>query len=380
MMNLLTNPEVLRRLAAVAGLFTAIVFFLSSEDTVLKVAFPDFAHIQEYGFVSEKDRDLPLNQFIAKKINGRLKEVSGPEWLTVVQSLLSHRQGQTPEEWKDNQPKRFRGSDREFYFSPDQHPFAEVAPRPGKVVYLAFDLDGREHYILLNAQRPQYARDAPANILYPLRGYAWLPLTIGLLIYFVIPRVKRPSGSLGYLRLWGLVISDVLGLAFAGFFFALPLVMILEKGGGLSSLFDFQTGWAWLTIVLWLLTGFGLLIMAVGVWYRNFWISFVQDGLVRHTYKGDQLYRYADMQKTSIRTKNYHWLVAMLMTIGARNPTAMGQAAILASQGHSGIGIDMKKGKLLWIRLEAFEDPKRLAWMLKDNGVEVSQELDSALN
>jgi hypothetical protein len=378
-MKLLLNPEVLRRLAAVAGLFTALVFFFNPASRILKVEFPDFAHIQKHGFVSEKDGKLPLDQFIAKKVGGRLKEVSGPEWLPVVQNLLHHRQGQTPEDWQDNQPKRFKGKGREFYFSPDQEPFAQVAPKTGSVVYLLFHLDGQRHYILLNPKRPEDARDAPSNILYPLRSYVWLPLAVGLLIYFFVPGVKRPSESLGYLRLWGLVISDVMGLAFAGFFFALPLAMILKKGDGLPSLFDFQTGWAWLTIIMWLLTGFGLFMMAVGVWYRNFWIRFTPDGLVRHTHKGDQLYPYKDMDRASLRSKDHHWLVAMLLTLGARNPTAVGQAAILASQDHSGIRIDMKKAKSLWIRLEAFQEPKRLLQILKDNGVELSTDLDAML-
>ena len=373
-MKLLFNPEVLRRLAAVAGLFTAIVFFLNPVPRVLEVKFVDFAYMQKHEFSK-----LPLDQFIAKKVDGRLKEVSGAEWSKVIRNLLAHRQGQTPEQWQDNQPKRLKGKDREFYFSPDQEPFARVAPKTGSVVYLVFNMDGRKHYILLNPKRSKYARDAPSNILYPLRDFAWLPLAVGLLIYFFVPRVKRPPESLGYLRLWGLVISDVMGLAFAGFFFAFPLGMILEKGGGLTSLFDFQTGWAWLTIIMWLLTGFGLFMMAVGVWYRNFWIRFTPDGLVRHTHKGERLYRYRDMDKASLRSKDYHWLVAMLLTLGARNPTAVGQAAILAGQDHGGIGIDMKKGKALWIRLEAFQEPKRLLQMLKDNGVELSPNLDDML-
>jgi len=98
-----------------------------------------------------------------------------------------------------------------------------------------------------------------------------------------------------------------------------------------------------------------------------------------HPQGGDQLYRYTDMDKASLRSKDHHWLVVMLLTLGARNPTAVGQAAILASQDHSGIGIDMKRGKGLRIRLEAFQDPKKLLNMLKEKGVPLSPNLDKTL-
>ena len=376
-MRLLFNPEVLRRLALVAGLFTAIIFFLNPTAFVYTVKLPDFAKIQKHGFVSEKDRNLSLEQFIDKRIDGRLREVSGPEWEAVVRGFLDHRQGRTPEEWQGNQPRLSKGPEREFYFGPGQQPFAEVSPGPGKVIYLGLDYEGSRHYLLLNPKRPKYARDAPPKILYPLRAYAWIPLALGFVLYFLLPRVKRPRGSLGYLRLWGLIVSDLMGLAFAGFFFAFPLGMILKKGGGLWSLFDFERGWAWLTIIMWLLTGFGLTMMAIGVWYRNFWITLTPKGLIRHTHRGEEVYDYSGMARASLSPKNHHWLVGALLAVGGNNPTAVGQAAILASQNHIGISLELKEGKPLWIRLEAFEDPQRLVRTLKENGVRLSSELES---
>ena len=373
-MKLLTNPEVLRRLAAVVGLFTAIVLFLNPVSHVYKVELTDFAARHKFAFSKQ-----PLDQFIAQKTEDRLKEVSGPEWQALLEGLLSHRQGQTPKEWLDNQPRRLKGRDREFYFGPDQKPFVAVAPRPGRVVYLALDLNGQKQYILLNPKQPEYAKDAPNGVLYPWRTYSWLPLVIGFALYFFLPKVTRPSDSLGYLRLWGLVISDFLGLAFAGFFFAFPLGMILDDGGGLVSLFDFERGWAWLTIIMWLLTGFGLFIMAIGVWYRNYWITFTPEGLMRHTYNRNQLYKYKNMEKVSIRIKEHHWLIAMLLIFGGNNPTALGQAAMLSGQTHAGVGIAMKNGDSLWIRLEAFEDPQKLVRNLNDHGVELDQSLKTAL-
>ena len=378
-MRLVTDLEVLRRLAALVGLFTALIFFLNPVATVLKVDLPDFARVQKQGAVWEKSRKLPLEKFIAQRVDGRLREVSGPEWEAVVRGLFSHRQGRTPAKWIDNQPKRLKGRDREFYFSPDQEPFAKVSPGPGRVVYLALNLEGRKHYVLLNPKRPEDARDAPSSILYPLRGFAWAALALGLLIYFFLPKVKRPRGSLGYLRLRRLVISDLMGLAFAGFFFAFPLGMILDKGGGLSSLFDFEGGWAWLTICMWLLSVFGLVMIAAGAWYRTFWITFTPQGLVRHTCRGSRFYPYAEMKQASLRDKNHHWLVTMLLLLGGNNPTALGQAVILAGQKHTGIGLNMKKGKSLWIRLEAFEEPERLVRNLKENGVKLAANIKPLL-
>ncbi len=370
-MKLLANPEVVRRLAAVAGLFVAIILFMNPVSHVLKVELADFAARHKFEFSK-----LPLDQYIAQKTKGRLKEVGGPKWQAVMEGLLSQRKGQTPEEWMDYQPRRLKGSDREFYFGAEQEPFAEVAPKIGRRIYLAYKFDGETNYILLHPRRPKFAKDASNKVIYPLRAYAWLPLIIGLALYFFLPKVKKPADSLGYRKLWGLVFSDFLGLAFAGAPIVFSLALTLEEGRGLASLFDIEKGWIWLTLSMWLLTGFGLFIMSIGVWYRNLWVTFTPTGIERHTYKGCSIFAYDDVKKASLRTKKHHWLLAGLLLFGGGNPAAAGQAAMLAGQNHVGIGIDMKNGESLWIRLEAFENPQKLVRNLKDNGVELDNNLD----
>ena len=100
---------------------------------------------------------------------------------------------------------------------------------------------------------------------------------------------------------------------------------------------------------------------------------------MRHTYNSNQLYKYKDMEKASIRIKKHHWLIAMLLLFGGNNPTAVGQAAMLSSQTHAGVGITMKNSGSLWIRLEAFDNPQKLVRNLKDHRVELDQSLRTIL-
>jgi hypothetical protein len=374
-MSLLTNTEVLRRIALVVGFFVALVCFLKPVPYVYRVELVDFAKKLKSERIWTGNAKLSLDAFIAEKTEGRGRQVSGTIWDETLAKLLEDQRGQTPKDWKENRYRR-SGSNGEFYFPPEKEPFAAVAPKPGHVRYLAVENAGRTKQILLNTQRPKYARHAPRDLTYPMRSWSWLPFALGLAIYFFSPRITRPERSLGYLRLWGLVVSDFLGLVMAGFFFVFPMGMLLEKGQGLSSLFDFDTGWAWLTLFMWALAPIGLSIIAVGACYRNFWVTFSSDGIQIHTISGNRKLKYSEIKKAGLSIQKLPiWLIGGLLLFGKGHPTALGQAAILAGQNNVGIGLDLYDGKPVWIRLEAFETPEKLAERLKENGVGLDGEL-----
>ena len=376
-MKLIANPEVLRRLALAAGLFAAIVFFMNPVSHILRVELMDFERKQKSFYTPASYKKLPLDEYIARETKGKSKAVSGAQWQQALQDLLQHRQGKTPEEWIENQPDSSKGRDSEFYFAPEQEPFASEVGNNDEVHYIALEQNGVKHYIELISRKSGYARDAPSAVMYPLRSYAWLPLLIGLIIYFFLPKVKKPIDSLGYGKLWGLVFSDFIGLIFAGFFFWLQLALLIEKAGSFSAMFDFETGRIWLVLFMWFISIVCLGIMWTGVWYRNFWITITPEGLLRHTHKGEQFFPYREMEKASLRQKKHHWLIALLLATGSGHPTSIGQASMLAGQKHLGININMKNRKPWWIRLEAFQNPKRLLKSLRENGVEFDESLQT---
>ena len=361
-MKLLANHEVLRRLAAVAGLFGAILMYFGPVSQVLKVQLYQFDKRQAREPVASELRQLPLDQYIVHYTKDRLKQVSGPEWQALVKKMQASAKGRTPGEW------RRLGSGREYFFPPDWRPLAGQAPRSGKSVFLAVEVEGTRHYLYLKQVSRSKTYRAKHPAYFPYRSWAWLALALGLAVYFFTPRVRKPTESLGYTRLWGHTMTDFLGLALAGGCFLLPIfVVVIEEKQSLAGLFDSQEGYLWLTLSLWLASAGCLLLMYIGVWYRNLWISFTPQGLERHTPLGSRMFYYRDMEKASVRTRNYKWLVGLTMILG--DAKSMARAASLSSAKGQYLVIEFTKAKPLWINLQSFQNPQKLILTLKESGV-----------
>ena len=199
-MRLLLNPETLRRLALAVGLFLSVLMFLNPVSHVYRVEIPDFKRMQKFGFFNPAYRKAPLHEFIAYCTKDRTKDVSSPQWQETFAKVAAHEQGKTPPEWRENtraKPGRWL---TELYFGPDQEPFASLDLAKDRELFLRQSEGGRTRYLRIHCWPAYKADDARTSLLYPWRGWSWIPLSLGLVLYlFILPKVVRPAGRHGLL-------------------------------------------------------------------------------------------------------------------------------------------------------------------------------------
>lgn len=366
-MRLLVNPEIVRRLVALVGLLVALVMFFFQADYIIEVELVSFDRMQR----SSRSAVTP-------------QEVSGPQWRAAVDDLLSHNKGQTPEKWLANRSDDFIIGGKELYFVPGEEPFDLAVGqqrRRDHRTYLVFNDGNDKHYITIEKLRAGWAFDAPVDIATPMRRWSWIALVLGMAGYWFLPKARKPEGGLGYYRLWGTVVSDILGLAICGLCFGLIISEAMEEETGLLSIFDFDSGVGGLAAGMFLLSLVGLVIMSIGVWYRNFWISFVDDGIERHTAMSVKHFAYNDMDTARIDTMPLSKWVMIASMVGAAGGSvrSAGHAAMLSGQEHQGLGVTLKNGQTKWVRLEGFQYPRKLIASLRDHGVELDEALKQML-
>lgn len=409
-MKCLANPEVLRRLALAAGLVISIMMYTASPGRIYLIQKPDFEEMQQAdykralrgqalvdrtiaqrpGSVSKQlleqlkrqqanrkpIQKLPLDEYIAAKTKGKTTPLTGPNRQEALEKIKAHYRGQTPAEWRTN--TRI-GKSGDLYFPMDQGPFPDLAPELEKETLLTYDNGGSTGYLRLATRPANQARGLRDALRRPWRPYWWAPLAIGLCLYFIIPKVKRPAGAMGYPRLWGVMISDFFSLLFGGLFFLFAFLAISEHNASPAALFNLDRGPLILVFCLGLF-GLGCLsVLWLGVSYVNYWIMPLPRGLERRTVAGARLYPYREMNRAWLRIKHLHWLVTLILLLGGNDAglTLMGLShrnKIAAS-----VVIDMKDGRSWRIKLAEAETGINLARILKDNGVELDDELTELL-
>lgn len=381
-MRLLMNPETLRRLALAIGLFLSVLMFLNPISHVYRVEVPDFKRMQKTGFFNPAYRKAPLEEFVTYYIKGKTQDVSSPQWQEVYAKVAAHEQGKTPPEWRENtraKPSRWY---TELYFGPDQEPFASLGLAKDRELFLRHTEGGRTRYLRIHCWPAHKADDARTSLLYPWRYLSWIPLTLGLILYlFILPKVVRPQGAMGFARLWGVMVSDFFGLVFAaGLFFAGSYAMV-TNGVDLAHLFTLEGGPLSGVLILWGLGVLALGPMWFGISYRNFWITLTPEGLKHHTWRGESVYAYQDMVRADFRIKKPGKLATLILSLGAGfgGPGGVAVATTALENKQAFIVIDMKEGKDWWIRLQGFDSGLDLARALKDNGVPLDDELNAAL-
>lgn len=360
-MPLLTNPEVLRRLAMFVGFCIAVVMFFVQTPYLIEVELPSGAGpLRVPGVVREP------------------RSVSGPQWQQAARDLTDHAQGRTPEKWLPNRSSEDNRDGGRLFFLPGQEPFDSVAGQRGPLL-LSVEAGGKQNLIRVQRIGADWVYDAPMDLAYPWRRWSWITLALGLAAYLFLPKVAKPQDSLGYGRLWGLVVSDILGLAIAGLCLWLLISEVMDHEGARASIFDFERGLGWLAVGTGLGAALGLFVMLIGAWYRNFWVSLGGEAIERHTLFGTTRWAFADMEKAFVDIMPVSKGVMFASMVGgaAGSVRSAGNAAQLSE--HMGLGIALKDGRTKWIRLEGFAAPQQLVTALKDRGVELDETLEQML-
>jgi hypothetical protein len=349
---------------------------------VNKVETPNFKRMQKIGFINPAYRKAPLDEFIAYYIKGRTKDVSGPGWEEVFAKVAAHEKGRTPPEWREYtraKPSRFS---RELFFGPDQEPFAGLNLAKNRALFLRLAEGGRTLYLRMDSLAAYRADNARSSLLYPWRDWSWIPLALGLVLYlFVLPKVVRPEGTMGFTRLWGMMVTDLFGLVFAAGLFFVGFFAMVTNGVNLANLFSLEAGPLSGVLILWALGVLALSPMWFGISYRNFWISLTPEGLKHHTWRGERFYAFRDMAQAGFRIKQPGKLAKLILTLGAGfgGPGGVGMAATAMGNKQAFMVINIKDGKDWWIRLQGFDNGVDLAQALKDHGVPLDDKLSAAL-
>jgi hypothetical protein len=118
--------------------------------------------------------------------------------------------------------------------------------------------------------------------------------------------------------------------------------------------------------------------MWLGISHCNFWIRILPEGLEKHTQSKTSFYAYADMEKASLKIKDYGWIknLILLLSIFTPNTATMG----LAMKDTSTIlVIEMKKDRPWHLTPSNLVGGIDLVKALHKNGVPLDEKLTKAL-
>lgn len=426
-MKLLLNTEFLRRLALALGLFISIIMFTHAAPYLYEVESVNFAKQYKQIYISMvnplrakkmvythrakqnpgKDysaalksidqklkaidarfKKQSLEDYIAQQTSGMIIKISGPQWDALLSKMKQHLKGQTPAELQPNRSVKAKSTN--LYFLPGTGPFANALGRYGQK-FVVYEHDGATRYLKLSTFSPvnrmnQYAQD---DLVYPWRGFWWIPLMLGLLLYLVvIPKVKAPEDALAIPRLWGVMVTDFFGLLFGGGLLLFGALFMQSKQGTLFTLFTMESGFAIGVLVIWAL---GLLVMLgvmrFGIVYRNYWLKLLPDGLEEHTHKGTRFYAYSSMKRAALLQKDRSWMIRLAMLLSFFGPSPGSTAMVVASDNNTieqYLSIEMIEGPSCLIKLRRFtiagyDTAVAVARTLSNNGIALDDALAKAL-
>lgn len=368
--------EVLRRIIALTCLLSAIASALAPQPVLLRFGSIDFAERQKKSWF-EDERNMPLEDFIARETKDRLILVQDDVWGGFFDAFDRVVSGRLPE-WQHRLNVGWSAGSQ-VYFRPDEEQVRDVAEvlnddRPFAYLALA-DPSGRR-YLTATWSRPRdMLDDAPPGLLYPYRAFSlWLAL-IGLAAYILLPRRKRDPQALVYSTARAVVLPDILGLFLAGFFFALPF-WIVPANDANPDVLNPDGGWLILTLVMWAFAAAGVVILAIAARYAAFSILPGPDAVAVTTWRGAARYPYADMRlvRPYVRRVSKGW-IGLGVLASLLNWRAAGPTLLLATNESHGIEVALRDGRTWRVAIDALEGLDRLLDILREKGVEIDPAL-----
>ncbi|MBE0656065.1 MAG: hypothetical protein IH602_00160 [Bryobacteraceae bacterium] len=275
--------ELLRRLILLAGACAAAWLWWDSPVTLISVRRPDFAmeYARKYGerkyaFMGaiEHGRELirkttdpgGIAEFRKRTLSSRFIDPPARDLAPWVDSIDAALKGQGP--------AAPRTAKEQVFFLPEEPPIDLFLPGIKKIYGGASWLNsystvaGRDLEFRYHPEPRDSA--APAWLLYPQRGQAWIWLLAALAVYFLLPRAARRSS----VRHDPIPITalDLAGATIAAFFFALPLFVHDSNTDAVDDIF----GGAGIS---WLVSAFVALLMMSNARRAAFGITVADTGL-----------------------------------------------------------------------------------------------------
>ena len=187
------------------------------------------------------------------------------------------------------------------------------------------------------------AVDPPSRLLYPARRFApWL-MVAGIVLYFLLPGIRRGAETVRYSRR-RLVLSDLVAMAMLGFFFALP--MLIPAG--------FQPALRYwpITAAFWLLAALFAFVLPFTAKYAGWAVDVGDQELTLTTPQGRETIpqsRFVGRRPAVL--KSPAWLRRLLWVGAVLNPgpATAGQALVLGGALASGFELELDDGSVRYI-------------------------------
>ncbi|OPY08107.1 MAG: hypothetical protein A4E67_01056 [Syntrophaceae bacterium PtaB.Bin038] len=304
---------------------------------------------------------LPLQDYIAETVKGRLFAVDGPGWESVAtNAVAAARKQPLGREWQRRLPSDKYPSGV-LFFRPDEAPvnrLASLFAGSREPVYLRLDAAGEPLY--LKVEYRAYSNEdfhlgggfssaptPPTDFLFPGRKWSPWVAAAGLALYVLLPWPKRPPGAQAFRR-WRVVATDVVALLMTVPFFAFPFFI---TGGTVQA---FTEGWP-LFFFFWPILLIGLVLVWLAAWVSAFALQVTPEGLRIWTDRGERAFAYCEMECFQpVVTRPPKWLIALswlaaLSGKGSSRIGATGRAMILGSSAWGSLAIRLKNGREIFL-------------------------------
>lgn len=366
--------ELWRRIALLTGILLGIGLYFYVTPAVVRVTAVDWKKEQANelksisGYVSAEDQrlsQLPLDDYIKEKTGGKVTPVDSRQWQDFLQQVLLASSGRYD---RSIYGDRVSGQDKDgfwtpqgpvpVFFKPGELPLAQwgLSTQAGDRAYISSTSGGAKVYLLLEyedylssvtAMTKPY-RTAPGWLYHPYRSIGLVVISAGLLVYLLLPRRRGRPEDIAYAG-GRLVAGDIVALIILLLFYSLPFVI---NGGTIQSVTSL---WP-ISIGLWFLALFGVLLLYYSAWYASYLIELTPDALYLITFKGVRECRFDEIVSVNVVSlRNPGWFRKLFMALallsfsgGRSSPQPVGAAVLAASAAYGGLEI-RGSGKPLFI-------------------------------
>lgn len=375
MSNVSGRMELWRRLVLLCAVLLGLGLFFYVAPEMISITVVDWQAEQAdelksiSGFVTQEDKrlsQLPLEEYIAEKTGGRITQVDTEAWSEFFRKvqLASCRQF-AQSDYSD----RVNAEDKDdfwqsgnlvpVFFKPDEIPYTEwgLDARDDAVSYIAvkngsklayFKLDYEDYQSSVSAMYKPY-RTAPGWLYHPYRQIGIGILAAGVLAYIFLPRRRKAPAEIAYANS-RLIAGDIAALLLLLPFYGLPFLI---NGGTIQSL----TGMWPVTVVMWLLVLFPVVMLYYMAWYGSYRIELSPEALSLTTFKGVQVCRFDQIDEVElISLRNPGWFRKLFLALaflsiagGGRSIQPAGSALLADSAAYGGLEIKSRGQKPIYI-------------------------------
>ena len=326
--------EFWRRIALLAGVLIGLALFFYVVPSVISVTAVDWekeqaGELKSYsGYVSEEKRrlnQLPLDEYIQEKTRGQVVAVDSGQWWEFFHQVQLASNG---EFGLSTYGSRISDEVKNSYFAPllpaavyfklDEIPYSQwgLMPVDGKSVYVMTARGDQRIYLQLRYQDYKTSvgamsspyRVAPGWIYYPYRTTGIIIMALALLLYIFLPRRQKLPDDISYTTA-SMVAGDIVAVILLVPFYGLPFLI---NGGTVQAFTDL---WP-ITLVMWLMALFAVIIIYYNAWYSSFRIEITPEALYILSFKGIREIRFGEMKAVEvISLRNPGWFRKLFLAL-----------------------------------------------------------------